>query len=45
MRSVVDVIATRAPSRAKSRAQAKPIPSALPQPVIRAALPPKSNGL
>src|SRR4051812_5098530 len=45
MRSVVDVIATRAPSRASIRAQANPIPASLPQPVTRAARPERSKGL
>src|SRR5215211_545535 len=45
MRSVVDVIATRAPRRASRRAEAKPIPDSLPQPVTRAARPAKSKGL
>jgi hypothetical protein len=44
MRLVVDVIATRAPRRVSRRAQAKPIPASLPQPVTRAARPEKSKG-
>ena len=44
MRSVVDVIATRAPRRASSRAEAKPIPASLPQPVTSATRPVKSKG-
>src|SRR5713101_4559613 len=36
MRSVVDVITTRTPAAYSRRAMAKPIPSALPPPVIRA---------
>src|SRR6185503_2773504 len=45
MRSVVDVIATRAPRRASMRAQANPIPASLPQPVTRAARPERSKGV
>jgi hypothetical protein len=43
--AVVEVIATLAPRPASSRAAAKPIPSALPQPVTSAFRPVKSKGL
>ena len=43
-RAVVEVIATRAPNRASSRADAKPIPEALPQPVMSTLRPWKLKG-
>src|ERR1700674_1551053 len=39
MRSVVEVITTRAPAACSRRAMAKPIPSALPAPVITTCCP------
>src|SRR5919204_2208352 len=45
IRSVVEVMATAAPSRARRRALAKPIPSELPQPVTRALRPVTSHDM